>query len=74
MEINNMSTQDTNSPDTSNCNESDDDESQCRKPCDPDTNCPECAGYWERMSMEGYWDMNRHRWTDKGWHEITRLI
>ena len=52
----------------------DDDESQCRKPCDPDTNCPECEGFWERMSREGYWDMKKHRWTDKGWHEITRVI
>ena len=50
------------------------DESQCRKPCDPDTNCPECEGYWERMSREGYWNMKKHRWTDKGWHEITRVI
>lgn len=49
-------------------------ESTCQKPCDPDAQCPECEGYWERMQREGYWDMQRHRWTDKGWHEITKLI
>ena len=47
-------------------------ESQCRKPCDPDHSCDECDPYWERMVAEGFLDMERHRWTDKGWREITK--
>ena len=47
-------------------------ESGCRKPCDPDLGCPECADYWQRMVNEGFWDMDRHHWTEKGWREIIR--
>lgn len=52
----------------------DDDESQCGKPCSPDNPCDECAGYWQRMVAEGYWNRERHRWTEKGWAQITRVI
>ena len=47
-------------------------ESSCERPCDPDNACDECAEYWQRMIREGYWDKDRHRWTDKGWREITK--
>ena len=49
-----------------------DDKSQCGRPCHPDSNCPECAPYWERMAREGYWDKERHAWTEKGWYELTK--
>lgn len=49
-----------------------DEENECRKPCDPAVGCPFCADYWQRMVNEGLWDMDRHRWTDKGWASITR--
>ena len=48
--------------------ESSDNECQC--PCDPESGCPECAEYWNRMVREGYWDLQKHRWTHKGWNEI----
>ena len=44
----------------------------CQHPCDPDVGCPECADYWSRMEAQGFWDRDRHRWTDKGWHEMTK--
>jgi hypothetical protein len=47
-------------------------ESECQQPCDPDVSCDECAGYWERMINEGFWDLKNHRWTDKGWREFTK--
>lgn len=49
-------------------------ESECKKPCDPNSGCEECAGYWQRMVKEGLWDGGRHRWTGKGWHHITKCI
>ncbi len=49
-----------------------DEKSDCKQPCDPDVGCGECAGYWERMEDEGYWDRNNHRWTNKGWKEILK--
>ena len=52
----------------------DENESECGKPCSPNSPCDECAPYWERMRAEGYWDQERHRWTDRGWREITRTI
>jgi hypothetical protein len=51
----------------------DDDESQCRNPCDPTDNCPECADYWERMRQEGFWDEHAHRWTERGWRDILKF-
>ena len=48
------------------------DEPTCDKPCDPDHACDECAPYWQRMQAEGFWNKQRHRWTDKGWAQITR--
>ena len=47
-------------------------ESSCKRPCDPESACDECAKYWQRMIQEGYWDKDHHRWTDKGWREITK--
>lgn len=41
-------------------------------PCHPDSQCLECADYWQRMIAEGYWDQERSRWTDKGWTDILR--
>ena len=45
-------------------------EQECGKPCPPDSACEECEAYWQRMIAEGYWD--GHRWTDKGWREMTK--
>jgi hypothetical protein len=28
----------------------------------------------QRMVAEGYWNRERHRWTEKGWAQITRVI
>jgi hypothetical protein len=50
----------------------DEEESACGKPCDPNRSCDECEPYWQRMVAEGYWNRERHRWTDKGWKEITK--
>ena len=50
----------------------DEDESSCGQPCDPDQSCDECEPYWQRMVNEGYWNRERHRWTEKGWKEITK--
>jgi hypothetical protein len=50
----------------------DEEKSSCQKPCDPDVGCPECAGYWERMISEGFWDQKNHRWTDRGWKEMMK--
>ena len=50
----------------------DEEESVCRKPCDPDHSCEECEPYWRRMVAEGFWNRERHRWTDKGWAEIIK--
>ena len=47
-------------------------ESSCQKPCHPETGCPECAGYWQKMIMEGYWSDHGKRWTDRGWKEIIK--
>ena len=44
----------------------------CEHPCDPEKECEECAAYWERMKQEGYWEGGNHRWTEKGWREITK--
>ena len=48
------------------------DESTCDNPCDPDHSCDGCEPYWQRMQAEGFWDRRKHRWTDKGWTQITR--
>lgn len=50
----------------------DEEESACGKPCDPNHSCDECEPYWQRMVAEGYWNRERHRWTDKGWKEIIK--
>ena len=50
----------------------DEDESTCRKPCDPDAGCEEGADYWQRMVTEGFWDWLKHRWTNKGWREMLK--
>ena len=42
----------------------------CQQPCDSNVGCDECAGYWQRMIADGYWDQQRHCWTDKGWREM----
>ena len=49
-------------------------ESECERPCDPNSACDECSEYWERMETEGYWDRQQHRWTDRGWHEMLRKL
>jgi hypothetical protein len=48
------------------------DEECCGKPCDPNLHTECCAEYWQRMEREGYWDRDQHRWTEKGWREITK--
>jgi len=52
--------------------EESDNESICKKPCDPNVGCSECASYWERMIVEGFWDRLKHQWTAKGWRELTK--
>lgn len=52
--------------------EDEQEESSCGRPCAPEQACDECSDYWFRMQQEGYWDKERHRWTDKGWKEITK--
>ncbi len=52
--------------------EHDQDSEDCQRPCDPDSGCPDCADYWDRMVIEGFWDRERGRWTDKGWKEIIK--
>ncbi len=49
-----------------------DKESGCGKPYDPNSPCDKCVGYWQIMVNQGLWDMEQHRWTDKGWASITR--
>ena len=44
----------------------------CKEPCDPADGNECCASYWARMEHEGYWNRDGHRWTDKGWKEITK--
>lgn len=50
----------------------DDDAPACGNPCDPADGNECCASYWARMEREGYWDRQQHRWTDKGWQEMTK--
>ena len=50
----------------------DEDEQACKKPCDPDSHCEECADYWQRMVAEEFWDRANHRWTNKGWREMLK--
>lgn len=49
-----------------------DEEPECQEPCDPDSGCPHCAEYWQRMEHGGFWDRDRHRWTNRGWREILK--
>ena len=62
----------SNDDDTRLIDIDDDQASKCSQPCDPDSGCSDCAEYWDRMVSEGYWDRDRHRWTDKGWKEICK--
>ena len=50
----------------------DEEEQVCKKPCDPDIGCEECASYWQQMVAEGFWDGLNHHWTDKGWREMLK--
>lgn len=45
----------------------------CGEPCAPESACDNCAAYWQEMIAKGYWDNERHRWTDKGWAAVTRV-
>jgi hypothetical protein len=45
---------------------------ECRRPCHPDVGCAECAGYWQRMINEGFWDREKCEWTDRGMREMTK--
>lgn len=47
---------------------------ECGKPCHPDSGCPACADYWQRMINEGFWDERRKLWTDAGFAEILRSV
>ena len=42
--------------------------SECQKPCLPDSDCEECAEYWDRMRTEGFW-VDGQGWTDKAVQE-----
>lgn len=50
--------------------ENNDSESQCGKPCDPESGCEECKEYWERMVREGLWNREEHKWTEKSFYRI----
>ena len=47
------------------------DEQECGQPCPPPLACDECASYWQRMRVEGFWK-DSTGWTQKGWKEIVR--
>lgn len=44
---------------------------ECRQPCEPDSGCEECEGYWSRMRAEGYWK-DGAGWTNKGMREMLK--
>ena len=46
-------------------------EEACEQPCSPQSNCPDCVTYWNRMRAEGFW-VDGTGWTSKGWKEITK--
>lgn len=48
------------------------DDEKCCEPCDPNSGCGECADYWQRMEREGFWNMEKHEWTPRGWREIIK--
>lgn len=48
------------------------DSDTCLKPCDQIFHNSCCSEYWERMVREGFWNNDEHRWTEKGWKEITK--
>ena len=47
-------------------------ELSCEKPCHPDSGCPMCADYWERMIYDGFWDERKKEWTAKGFREMSK--
>lgn len=53
--------------------EDDNEETECGKPCSPQSRCEECSAYWDRMIQEGLWDPDKG-WTDKGWRSITGIF
>lgn len=54
------------------CEQPEDEHHSCEQPCDPNLDCSACADYWARMVDEGFWNVEHHRWTAKGWREITK--
>ena len=48
------------------------DKENCGMPCDPNDACEECEAYWQRMIDEGFWDEEKHCWTDAGMEEMFR--
>ena len=54
------------------CAQSQDDESTCENPCHPDSGCEHCAGYWQEMIAQGYWDDAHKCWTDAGMREMCK--
>lgn len=61
----------TNANECDNESNDDDESNDCQKPCDPQTRCPYCADYWERMRVEGFWN-DTTGWTDKGMKEMLK--
>ena len=47
-------------------------EEECENPCHPDSGCPECADYWERVVAEGLWADGQ--WTDAGVREMLKYM
>jgi hypothetical protein len=50
---------------------SEEDELDCRKPCDPNVGCGVCADYWARMRRQGFWK-DGVGWTEAGMREMTK--
>lgn len=59
-------------PDTEEA-EDESENDHCGKPCPPNSGCPPCDAYWHTMEQQGFWDGERHCWTDKGWQEIVNI-
>jgi len=48
-------------------------EQSCEKPCHPDSGCPICAEYWDRMRHEEFWK-DGSGWTEKARREWVKVI
>ena len=54
------------------CEQPEDEHHSCEKPCDYSLICPMCSDYWDRMVDEGFWNVERREWTNKGYKEFMK--